>query len=172
MLKDLFSQNEINKIAVKNTNALVNFSKIFNTFSKKKKHIFLAAMRNAGFTIKEAKFFEFKISFNLWSSCQNNLDRNQGGRPFIKKNVRNNINLFMLENSTEASNRFLKRQSKNARYLNGSIQSLYSQFKRISNDYVSLTSFTKIIRPLYKKPHRFNKVFMFLIQFYLNKIFY
>ena len=154
MLKDLFAQNDINKIAEKNTKALVNFSQIFNTYSLKKKYIFLSAMRKAGFSIKEAKLLKFNILYNLWSSCKNTMARNTGGRPILKRNIVDKINKFMLESSSEASNRFLKRQSKNARYLNGSIKSLYRKFKKISGQEVSLTSFAKKIRPLYKKPHR------------------
>ena len=154
MLKDLFVQNDINKIAEKNTKALVNFSQIFNTYSLKKKHIFLSAMRKAGFSIKEAKLFKFNISYNLWTSCKNTMARNTGGRPILKRNIVDKINKFMLESSSEASNRFLKRQFKNARYLNGSIKSLYRKFKNISGQEVSLTSFANKIHPLYKKPHR------------------
>ena len=155
MLREILTQVEINEIAVKNTQALMNFSEISNKSNLKKKHIFISAMRKAGFTLKESKYFKFKMSFDLWVSCKNSQERNKGGRPVIKKLTLDKINNFMHENSCVAANRYLKLQSKNARYSNGSMIFLYKNFIKESKQEVSMSSFRKTIRTIYKKPHRY-----------------
>ena len=150
---DLFDQDEINKIALKSTNALENFAKVFNDYKiQKSKHLLLYPMKEAGFTIEEAKKFNFKISFHLWSLCSKEIVWNKRGPRFLETNISDKINSFMKENSTVAANRYLILQTKNARYSNNSINSLYNSFP-YKNE-LALSTFRKKIPLIYKKPHR------------------
>lgn len=60
------------------TKGFNNLAKYYQKIKLKKRHHFIRHLRNAGFTFKQLKKFEFKLSKKLWNNCLNESERNPG----------------------------------------------------------------------------------------------
>jgi hypothetical protein len=154
MLKGILDENEINLLAIRHTNALNKFGNVFNSEEQKKQFKLLSPLKEAKFSLREAKNFNFEAGKEIWSNCLNWHTRNKGGRPKLKESISDNINLFMKRLSSHAANRFLKRLRMNAMYRNTTYKSAY--YKYPLKEKMSFSTFKNKICKRFKKPHRFS----------------
>jgi hypothetical protein len=161
----ILCQSEKYSLVPELVETLMNYAKIFNSKKQKKKYKYLLPLKQAGFSKKEALYFGFKVSKWLWD--QNiSKKRNNGGRPKINALFTEKIRNFFLENSTEAANRFLKLQGKNAMYRRFTFIDAYREFMYKEN--ISLSSFKKYVPHNIKKPHRLSDLCAYCQQ---NKVY-
>ncbi len=154
----LLKQNRSKKMLVSKSieryeKALKNYSSLFNKEKQKEKYKLISPLKDAGFTLKEARLLQFNVSKKLWTSCKNYSKRNKGGRPALDKNVIKQINSHVMNNSNVAANRFLKKEKENAFYRNLSYRNLYRTFGQKKQ--LAFSTFRKNIKNTFKKPHRF-----------------
>jgi len=152
MLKEILLKEEINVIASNHTSALKIFSTLFNKQKSKKKYKLLYPLKLAGFNLSEAKMFNFKAGEKMWKNCDNNLKRNNGGRPKIVKKVVDEINDHMKGLSSVAANRYLIKLKTNASYREGTYKDAYNKFFLKNN--ISFSTFKNKLCKRFKKPHR------------------
>ena len=152
MLKDILSSQEKKEIASKHTKALMLFSDIYNNKKSKCKHKYLYPIKEAGFSLSEARYFNFRVGKKLWKSCLIRNQRNKGGIPKLNQLLVNKIRCHLNKNSSIAANRYLKLQNENARYRHTTIIQAYNTFAE--KDKLSFSSFYKYLENIFKKPHR------------------
>ena len=152
MLNEILNHDEKNRICPVHFNAMKYFGDIFNRKKQKSKHKYIFPMRKAGFTLKEAISFNFKVERKMWLRCLNQKERNKGGRPSLNNFMILSINKHLQENSSIAANRYLKLAQTNVMYRHSTIVEAFRTFKL--KNFVSLNSFKKYFHPKFKKPHR------------------
>ena len=170
MLRDILTKDEIDEIAVMHKKALNNLSILFNNEKPKFRYKYLFPIKNAGFSLKEAKKYGFKASKKLWSSCSINTKRNPGGRPKLKGTFLEKILEHLKNNSSIAANRFLKKEKANARYMSLTFRQAFDSF--VQKDQMVLSTFKKYTKNIFKKPHRLSDLCDYCEQGKVFKIFY
>ena len=93
MLKEILDENEINLVANRHTSALNKFASVFNSVERKKQFKLLSPLKEAKFSLREAKNFNFEAGKEIWSNCLNWHTRNKGGRPKLNETLSENINM-------------------------------------------------------------------------------
>ncbi len=152
MLSDVLKPDEKKKFTSKHLKALRLFGEIYNKKKQKNKHKYLYPIKRAGFSISEALHFNFKISTHIWHSCLNRSKRNKGGKPKLDVLLVDKLNAHLTQNSSIAANRYLKLQSRNARYRNLTNIEAYKTFAE--KKMMSFSCFYSHIEKKFKKPHR------------------
>jgi len=127
---------------------------VFNSEEQKKKFKLLSPLKDAEFSLRQAKDFNFKAGKKIWTSCSNWHARNKGGRPKLKENIAENINNFMKKRSSPAGNRYLKKLKMNAMYRNSTYKAAYNDYPLKGKIPFSFSTFKKKICKRFKKPHR------------------
>jgi hypothetical protein len=151
-LKEILNKEEIDMLTSKQTNALKNFSIVYNSEPQKKRFKLLSPLKLAGFSLKEARMLNFEVGRNIWKNCTNLNQRNKGGRPILKSIFTGGINLHVKKFSEPAANRYLIKSKKNARYRLGTFKSLYNSYQFKTR--MSFQTFRNKISKDFKKPHR------------------
>ena len=154
MLKGILDENEINLLANKHSNALKRFGVVFNSEEQKKKFKLLSPLKDAKFSLREAKKFNFEAGKLMWKNCSNRHIRNKGGRPKLKEIISKDINQYMKRISSHAANRFLKKLKMNAMYRNSTYRAAFNNYPLKDKIPFSFSTFKKKICKRFKKPHR------------------
>ena len=154
MLKGILDKKEINLLAIRHTSALNKFGSVFNSAEQKKQFKLLSPLKEAKFSHREAKNFNFEAGKKLWRNCLNWHSRSKGGRPKLNESISDSINLFMKRSSSYAANRFLKKLKMNAMYRNTTYKTAYNKYPLKAK--MSFATFKNKICKRFKKPHRFS----------------
>ena len=154
MLKVLLEEKEVNLLASKHTNALKKYASIFNSEEQKKKYKLLCPLKEAKFSLRQAKSFDFKAGDLMWTNCSNWHARNKGGRPKLEESIAENINYYMKKRSSPAGNRYLKKLKMNAMYRNSTYKTAFNEYPLKDKIRLSFSTFKKKICKRFKKPHR------------------
>ena len=155
---------QITELASKHTRALRLFSEIFKNKKQKSKFKYIAPIKLAGFSRKQAELLHFYTNNWMWKHCIDPNKRNKGGRPAIDNNTIRKLNIHIEKNSTVASNRFLKNEC--AFYRHCAIKTEYETFSMKYK--LSYSSFYKYMQKKYKKSHRLTDLCEYCE---LNKVF-
>lgn len=79
MLSSVLNKNQkIEIMEPKYQRVLYNFGEIFKNIKQKKKHPFIKAFKDAGFSKSECRSFGFDCGKMMWSTCDNTCDRDPG----------------------------------------------------------------------------------------------
>ena len=152
MLQSVLSTEEISQLVSKQTKALKLFGQVFN---ENRKWINAWPLKEAGFTLQQARGFNFNVSQWMWLNRGQREEGKKTGRPAVDKNTIIALNKHIQKDSTPASNRFLRKLKVCAMYRHFSIRNHYKTFVGPPRkEKLSYSSFYKYMIKKYKKPHR------------------